>query len=163
MLISIIVIFGFYQFFAFTYGTPPLPRTTLQVNSEWVYLFPQKGQPVKEDWKYRDVMRIIERTRTSEETTRVDLVPYLYIVQSPLSYYSILYEIPLRVEWYRGGTDADYVLTLKDREGFWGWGDENREMRFKAQDLFEQNIDHYILIETLRLPDESELLIYQRR
>ena len=164
ILVISIIIFGCIQFSAVSYGTPDLPKTKVTIDSSSFTLFSQRDGPKSNDWKTDEILQVINETKTSDRAT-IGFIPDNPFVNTPLCYYSYLYKLPFS---FCPGANAgcppnrimkcDYVLTLKDKKGYWGGSDK----WLHNQDIFEQKYVYYFkLIETIQLPDKSELLIYK--
>jgi len=185
-LISLVVIFGLVQFFAYSYGTHVLPRAEVTVASYPFYLFPgwgTQGEPwqgnsralevveiIKDDWDRQQIPEeLLESKRVPPAS--IDVIPFHPRVSLPIMYYSYLYGLPLEVnrkfgitaETYEDFTYGLYVLTYGEDEGVWSADSLWAERCQSTQELFLAHIDDYELLDRVELYDSSKLLIYRNR
>lgn len=127
---------------------------------------PYVHYPSAADWQEETVFDAIVED-SGKSVTRVCEIPENPSITGPLWYYPYIRHVD--VTSYSGGYnpflifDSDYVVTLKDGQGYWGPND-SRHIDAKAhyaQYLLEQNIADFTLLREIALPDGSTLLIYK--
>lgn len=193
LIIVIIMLYCIIQFYACSYGiesipehnvieTPIYPVDLFFQESGWegVFIHPARA----ENWKTEEIIEIINKTKTKDNVV-IGCIPCNIYITGPLQLYIKLHNLPYTLK--HGELEnkeillkCDYILTFdgqKERTRIWGQAcgclgviEEPGQYHiniledvYRAQNIFEENINNYTLIEKVQLPDNSELSIYKRK
>jgi len=169
--IGIVIAIGLMQFIYCSYGLGLPDDKNMQLGPYGVTLFGSKITPSTEYWKTNEILEAILNDSAGMLGT-IFIIPDNPQVQYPLRLYSIINNLNLDVQvaaWHIPDTyavlNSQYVLTLKDRKGYWApiEYDDIIQNAQQTQDVFERHINEFVLIKSVELPDESELLIYRKK
>lgn len=174
ILIASITILSLFQFFSCSYGQgfKELPdNTELKIGSYPIeiigtfirYDYPYIHGATVDDWETDKILDTILKD-DNQRTISVCLIPYNPMIMSPLWYMTFLNKNQININL--AGLKPcdvmanDYILTYEIGTGYWG----SEDVVFNStctQKEFEKSIDNFALINTIILPDDSELLIFK--
>jgi hypothetical protein len=155
----------------FCWFTTPVLASAGSAGPEWVYQYPEfdcgARPPSKEDWRIEQVLKLL-----GDEPSRVGvLCDHVTINGRTLEYYALtmghastMIQVRSRVDNFHSRLNKyDYVITKSDWDPSYiealgpPWG----EADLAVLERFEDGLDSFMVVESLELPDGSELHIYK--
>jgi len=173
------ILFALALFISSSYGTPSIPFykelglvTSINIGSDKIPLFGTTYNliriPNSDNWKELEIYDTLVQD-SEKNMVSIGVIPESGVIIGPLIYNAYIDNWSFNL--YEGGYDpysffnCQYVLTFKDRKGYWG-PDDSRHIYEKgmfAQDLFDKYSENFVLMKTISLPDDSDLLIYKKQ
>ena len=188
MLIFVIILFSFLQFFFMSYfgnftnsdynfitsqGANLDDRAMIGGESRNIALLTANptfiNHPVKkEDWKIEEILNIIERNARGDGSI---VIRFFGIGESPFFYYRTLtrrfhwvfsFSTTDFNDWYKDFDNIDFVVL---REGYDPSKEEYEPVKqyVKIYNHFEKNKDKFELIKIFKMPDNSNIIVYKMK
>jgi hypothetical protein len=178
-IIIISILFTLVLFTSTSYGTASIPYhnelgldRSINIGQNQIPIFGTvkslTRSPNSDNWKEKEIYDTLLQDAGRKQVS-ICVIPESGVIIGPLWYNAYIDNWSFSL--YEGGYDpysffnCEYVLTLKDRNGSWG-PEDSRHIYKKAmfaQDLFERYSENFVLMNTISLPDNSDLLIYKKQ
>lgn len=182
--IAVVAVIAAAQFFAYSYGIKFFPallkidmpvKLAAPLGVRSVILFDRKGgdNPLEqhvifreEDWRSEEILDLLMRfgKHIENKPINVFIIPDDPRIHSPLTYLAYLRKAPISITVASveeiSNSAREYVI-IKDSK--WMCPSYFRDIIARSERQFEKIINQFTLISKIKLPDESNLLIYKRR
>ena len=154
-----IILFGVIQTSTITFGYPEFNVPN--------YIYPNANQPRQEDWKVDEVLDIIQTNSVTNNPNVLILYNHGYMNWRTLQYYTFLNQKPFNIIGYefiniypQEILNLDFVLYVEeDREVV----TEQANQIMRANQIFEMCMSEFEIVDSVMLPNEKELCIYQKK
>lgn len=180
---TIVVIISVVQFLAYSYGAKLLPsflkvdfptKFVALSNVNSIILFNQKGgdNPLEQntifkkgDWKTEEILDVIVNSSgdIKNKSINVFIIPDDPRIHSPLASLAYLKKLPFA---FHVGSCEHISVSRRDvvitKDGNWMVPPYFMEKINQSVNWFAENIDKFTLIKKIKLPDNSNLLIYKQ-